>query len=86
MNAPMPLLAWIPFIQPVGQLGWAWWLLIVPLVAGTAMIWKAVRLPTLERYWAAVATMTVQVLAGMAALAAGLLILVQLVLPHLPAD
>jgi len=78
------IVAWIPFVSPLPQPGDLWWLLAVPLVVGISMIWKAVRLPSLERYWATVAIMSVQVLAGMAALALALLLLVRGLVPLLP--
>jgi len=65
-----------PFIDPINAHHW-WWALIVPLALLTAVAYKAVRLPTLERYWREVALMSVQVLLGMAALAATLWLLVE---------
>jgi len=79
-----PLVAWIPFVSPMPPPGSMWWLLIVPLVAAVSMIWKAVRLSSLERYWAAVIVMTAQVLVGMAVLGAALLLLVRGIIPLLP--
>lgn len=82
----MNLLAWMPFVQPMpGAIHW-WWLLVVPLVAGVSVVWKAIRMPSLERYWREVGFMTAQVLLGMVALATGLMLLVRVVLPLLPAD
>ena len=47
----MNLLAWMPFVQPMpGAIHW-WWLLIVPMAAGVSVVWKAIRMPSLERYW-----------------------------------
>jgi len=80
------MIAWIPFISPMPQLGALWWLLALPLVVAVSMTWKAVRLSSLERYWAAVAVMTIQVLVGTAALGIGLLILVRGILPLLPVE
>jgi hypothetical protein len=48
--------------------------------------WKAIRLPSLERYWREVGWMSGQILLGMLALAVGLTVLVQWVVPLLPAD
>ena len=82
----MSLLAWMPFVQPMtGSIHW-WWAWIVPMVAGVSVTWKAIRLGSLDRYWCEVGWMTGQVLLGMAALAAGLIVLVQWVVPLLPAD
>lgn len=82
----MMLLAWTPFVQPVNDASHWWWLLVVPMCAGISVVWKAIRLPVLDRYWREVAFMTGQLLAGMVALAAGLMVLVRVVLPLLPAD
>jgi hypothetical protein len=82
----MSLLAWIPLAEPIpGVIHW-WWAWIVPMVLGVSMTWKAIRLKSLERYWPEVARMSGQVLAGMVALTAGLILLVRVVLPLLPAD
>jgi hypothetical protein len=82
----MSTLAWMPFVQPMsGAMHW-WWAWIVPMVALVSVIWKAIRLPSLESYWREVAWMTGQVLLGMLALAVGLIVLVQWVVPLLPAD
>lgn len=79
-------LAWIPFISPLPPPGAMWYLLAVPLVFGVSMIWKAVRLPSLERYWLAVIVMTFQVLIGMMALGVALLLLVRGIVPLLPVE
>jgi hypothetical protein len=82
----MPMLAWMPLVQPMpGAMHW-WWAWIVPMVLLVSVIWKAIRLSSLERYWREVAWMTGQVLLGMLALAVGLIVLVQWVVPLLPAD
>ena len=82
----MHLLAWMPFVQPMTMAIHWWWVGIVPLVAAVSVTWKAIRLTSLDRYWREVGWMTGQVLLGMAALAAGLIVLVQWVVPLLPAD
>jgi hypothetical protein len=85
-HAVPTLLAWTPFIGPIPHPGPLWWLLMIPLVVGVAVIWKAVRLPSLERYWVAVAVMALQVFAGVAALGLGLLLLVRWLVPLLPVE
>ncbi len=82
----MSLVAWIPLAEPIpGVIHW-WWAWIAPMVLGVGMIWKAIRLRDLDRYWQEVFRMSGQVLVGMMALAAGLMLLVRVVLPLLPAD
>lgn len=88
--ASAPVLAYVPFLDPMPGVTHFWWILIVPLAFGVAMSWKAVRGPSLAKglgvYWKAVATMTVQVVLAVAGIAAGLFILVQWLLPRLPAE
>jgi len=87
---PLPLLGYTPFLDPLPGVTHFWWLLVVPLSLGVAMSWKAVRGPALSKglgaYWNAVVRMVVQVVLAVAGIAAGLFILVQLVLPRLPAE
>ena len=79
-------LAYVPFLEPINALqGW-WYFLLVPLAFGISVIYRALKMPTLEGYWRAVALMTLQILLWMAALAAGLVLLVQVVIPWLPVD
>ncbi len=83
-------LAYTPFLDPLPGVTHFWWALVVPLAFGVAMSWKAVRGPSLANglagYWKAVVTMVTQVLLAVVGIAAGLFILVQLVLPRLPAE
>jgi hypothetical protein len=58
-----------PFIDPLTLHDWWYWLLI-PMALGIALVYKAVRLPSLERYWRHVAVMTVQIVMGMILLGA----------------
>ena len=82
----MSQLAWMPFVQPVTGLAHVWWAMLLPMAVGISVTWKAIRLRRLERYWFEVFFMSAQLVAGMAALAAGLMLLVRVVLPLLPAD
>jgi hypothetical protein len=79
-------LAWIPFVEPLNALQDIWYLLLLPLSFGLAMIYKAMRVPDLSRYWREVALMTVQIMLGMIGLAIALVILVQLLIPAIPAE
>lgn len=82
----MKLLAWVPFVEPIASAARWWWLLVVPMCLGISITWRAIRLRSLDRYWREVVFMTGQLLAGMVALAAALMVLVRVVLPMLPAD
>ncbi len=79
-------LAYVPFLEPIRSLQETWYLLLVPLAFGIAVIYRALKLPTLDRYWRAVGTMTLQILLWMAALAVGLVVVVQVFLPRLPVE
>jgi hypothetical protein len=70
------ILAWTPFIDPIDAHR-TWYLLLIPLVFFVSMVWKAVRLPTLESYWRQVLLMTLQGVVGMVALALSSYLLVQ---------
>lgn len=82
----MHLAAWTPFVQPMHDAIHGWWAFLLPVVALVSVTWKAIRLRSMDRYWREVAWMTGQVLLGMLAVAAGLIVLVQWVVPLLPAD
>jgi len=86
VSSPLGLLAYLPFLEPVPGLGRVWMLLLPPLAFGISMIYKAMRVPDLDRYWRSVGVMTVQVVLGMAGLALMLGLLVQVVVPLLPAE
>ena len=76
-------LAWIPFLEPINALQPWWYLLLVPLSFGISVIYKSMRLPRLERFWRQVAIMTTQIVLAMVALAIGLAVLIQVVIPLL---
>lgn len=80
----MTLLAWTPFLTPLPFVQSAWLWLLIPLVVGISMMYKAARADSLEKYWRQVAIMSLQVLAAFAGLALGFFILVQFVVPLLP--
>ena len=86
MNALSGMLAWIPVIEPMPGVERWWMLLVVPLSFGIALVYKALRMPKLDHVWRATGVMTVQILLGLFGLALALLVLVQIVVPMLPAD
>ena len=81
----MTAFAWVPFMQPLPgvQANWLWLLPI--LIFGIAMMYKAVRVVDLATYWREVGTMTMQVLLAFLGLATGVFIIVQWIVPLLPA-
>ena len=77
-------LAYRPFLDPIPGVAHWWWLTIIPLAFFISMTYKAVRINSLDnmrRYWRKVAVMTLQVIALMLALAAGLHIVVEFIAP-----
>lgn len=77
------LTGYVPFIEPMNALQPVWFLLIVPLAIGISMIYKAMRLTRLERFWGQVVLMTVQIILATAGLAVALAVFVQVVIPLL---
>lgn len=58
-----------PFIDPL-TIHDMWYWLLIPMALGIALVYKAVRLPTLERYWRHVLIMGTQIVLGMILLGA----------------
>ena len=85
MTALAVLVAWVPFLQPINGLQPWWYVLLVPLSFGISVIYKALRLPRLDRFWRQVAIMTTQIILAMVALAIALAVFIQVVIPLLPA-
>lgn len=72
------LLAWRPFIDPI-NVHETWFLLLVPLALGISVVYKAIRVKTMDRYWFNVLLMTSQVVVGMIGLAIAFYVLVEVV-------
>lgn len=72
---------WRPFLDPMNVFQTWWWLLLVPMALGVSVVYRAVRLPTLERYWPLVLSMTAQIVVAMIALGAALYLFVQVFVP-----
>ena len=82
-----PLLAgYVPFVDPINVFHEWWYLLLIPLSFGISVIYRALKMRDLDRFWRAVAMMTVQIVLVMAALAVALVVLVELAIPLLPAE
>lgn len=78
------MLGWTPFVEPLNALQDVWYLLVIPFSFGIAMIYKAMRMQTLEGYWRHVSVMTTQILVAMVAFGVLLAVLVQVIIPALP--
>ena len=82
----IPLLAWIPFLEPIPSPGPWWPLFLLPLSVGISIVYKAVRTPDLRKYPREVIVMTGQIVGAMIALAVVLGLMVQVLIPMLTAD
>lgn len=80
----LPLISWIPFLEPIRGIGNAWWLLALPLIVGISIAYKAVRAGSVDRFWPQVAWFSVRITIIMIALTIGLFVLVRIVVPSLP--
>lgn len=76
--------SYIPFLHPINALHDYPYLLLIPLAFGISVVYKALRMRRLDGFWRHVAIMTTQIVLAMIALAIGLAILVQFVVPRLP--
>ncbi len=80
------MLAWIPFIEPLNIFHQWWYLLLLPLSLGISVVYKGVRMRDLQGFWREATIMTVQIVLAMIALAIGVTLLVQVIIPWLPAE
>jgi len=76
--------AWIPFIVPMHGLQPYWFLLLVPLAFGIAVIYKALRMDDLSRFWRKAGVTTIAIVGGVVALGLIFAILVEWIIPMIP--
>ncbi len=79
----MDMIAYTPFLDPINALHDWWFVLLLPMAFGISVIYRALKLPNLDRYWRAVMIMTAQIIMVMVALGVTLVIVVVLVIPRL---
>ena len=82
----MQLLSYIPFVEPINALQDWWYLLLIPLSFGIAMIYKALRSSQLDQFWQSVLVMTGQIVAAMIGLAIGLTVIIRVLIPLIPVN
>lgn len=73
-------LGYRPFLDPISAQQW-WWLFVLPLIIGIAIVYKALRLPDLDRYWFNVAKMSLQIMIVMVVMSVVLYVVVEQLLP-----
>lgn len=76
----MSFLAYRPFLDPL-PLDNVWFLLVVPLALGVAIVYRAVRAADQRAFYRSVVVMTLQTVAAMIGLGVGFFMLVEFVLP-----
>ncbi len=80
------MIAYLPFLQPCGLFHTHWWILMVPLVFGIAIAYRATHDATLAGFWGRTGLFTLKSSAAMAILALLMYLFVYVVLPVLPAN
>ena len=71
------VLAWRPFLDPMPiEDMWLWFL--IPLSLAVAVVYKAIKLPTLDRLWIESVYLGLQILGFMALAAVGLWVLTEM--------
>lgn len=77
------MLAYVPFLQPL-NIHDAWWFTLLPMAFFISLAYKGVRLKSLEArsFWRAVAVMSAQIVVALVALAVGLWLFVEHVVPY----
>ena len=78
MSGGFAVLGYRPFLDPLEAYSY-WWIFIFPLLLGISIVYKAIRLPTLDNYWKQVTKMTAQVLIAMLVMAVCFYIIVQII-------
>ncbi len=74
---------WRPFLDPAPIPDILWFLTLIPLALGVSVVYKAVRVRTMDRYAVNVLVMTAQIVAAMVLLALGAHALVEWIVPAL---
>ncbi len=86
-NSLLPtILAWTPILEPAPGAAQWWWALSIPMAFFLAMAYKATRVTDIADFWPSTLKMTAQILAAMVGIAVGLALLIQVLLPMLPAE
>ena len=77
----MLLVSWIPFVSPMNWLQSLWYITLIPLAIGIAMIYKAIRVTHLRTYWTQVAMLSSQIVLTIVLLAIALILFVRFIIP-----
>ena len=77
------MIAWITFLEPMNAMQSLWYLLLIPMAFGIAVVYRSLRERSYTTYWRSVLVMTGQIVVGIIALAITLGFFVQQVIPLL---
>ena len=80
---PISLLGWIPFLQPAGALGNLWWLLMIPLILGISIAYRATHDASIEQFWQRVFLFVMKSTLAMGSLALVMYLFVYWIIPIL---
>lgn len=65
MNSLMMTLAWRPFLEPLMFFQEHWYWLLPPLAFVVSLVWKTLKLPTLEGLWVETFKLTATIVLAM---------------------
>lgn len=77
-------LGWVPFITPLHALQPIWWLSLLPLAFGIAIVHKSLRAGRFDRFWREVLVATIWIVGGVVGLGIVFAILVEWLIPMVP--
>ena len=80
---PISLLGWIPFLQPAGSFGNLWWLLMIPLILGISIAYRATHDASIDHFWRRVFMFATKSTLAMGSLALVMYLFVYWVIPIL---
>ena len=78
-----PMIGWIPFLQPAGSLGTLWWLLMIPLIFGISIAYRATHDASIDQFWTRVFVFVTKSTLAMGSLALVMYLFVYWIIPIL---
>ena len=78
-----PMIGWIPFLQPAGSLGNLWWLLMIPLIFGISIAYRATHDASIDQFWIRVFVFVTKSTLAMGSLALVMYLFVYWIIPIL---
>ncbi len=78
-----PMIGWIPFLHPAGSLGNLWWLLMIPLILGISIAYRATHDASIDQFWTRVFVFVTKSTLAMGSLALVMYLFVYWIIPIL---